>query len=258
MSNKPFMVTLVPSADVDLGRWMIQHWEFAYDEHAHAPVFHALALKWYGFGSFDYPLLVDGKNYYPTPDKMVAHFDQFAAPKKRLLPDQTTEKALYDEVMSLQDELRHGLGNGAVHWAYYKLLPHKNLTWAGFTTGIPWYEKFFLTFGYGLIAYLLSKGLGLGEDDSKIALEKVYKGFDRVDALLSDGRQFLAGDRLTFADLSYATAAAPMILARGYGGHLPALEDCPEDIKSVVSELRARPAGQFCQKLYDRYRTPAR
>ena len=51
MSKKPILVTLLPSVDVDLGRWLLQHWQVDYDEHPHAPIFHVLALKWYGVGN---------------------------------------------------------------------------------------------------------------------------------------------------------------------------------------------------------------
>ena len=45
MAGKPFLVTLLPSVDVDLGRWLLQCWRRDYAEHPHAPVFHILALN---------------------------------------------------------------------------------------------------------------------------------------------------------------------------------------------------------------------
>ena len=115
--------------------------------------------------------------------------------------------------MKLRHEFRYGMGNGTVHWAYYQLLPHKNLTWAGFTTGVPWWETLFLTFGYAIIKYLMFKALSLGPEDAQKGLDKVKAGFDRCDQILSDGRQYLAGDRLTLADLAFVTSGAPMVLA---------------------------------------------
>jgi glutathione S-transferase len=43
--TKPFMVTLLPSTDCDIGRWLLQHYHIDYVEHPHAPPFHVLALK---------------------------------------------------------------------------------------------------------------------------------------------------------------------------------------------------------------------
>ncbi len=43
-------------ADVDLGRWLMAHYEVDYTERPHAPIFHLLALKYWG--ADQYPLLV--------------------------------------------------------------------------------------------------------------------------------------------------------------------------------------------------------
>ncbi len=254
MAKKPFLVTLLPSVDVDLGRWLLQHWQMDYDEHPHAPIFHVLALKWYGVGPEDYPLFISDGQKYSAIEAMVAKFDPLAVLENRLVPDESTEKTLHDEVMRLQHDLRFGVCNGTVHWAYYHFLPRKDLTWTSFTTGVPWWETLFLSFGYGIIKYLMFKALGLGPEDAQKGLDTVMAGFDQCDALLSDGRQYLLGDRLTLADLAFATAGAPMVLANGYGGHLPSINQVPPEMFSVMSELRARPAGAYIQRIYDQHR----
>jgi len=100
----------------------------------------------------------------------------------------------------------------------------------------------------------MTRGLQLSAENAEKGLLEVCKGFDRVDALLADGRRFLAGDRLTLADLAFATSGAPMVLANGYGGHLPTIDKVPQDMQAVMNALRARPAGAFIQRLYDEYR----
>ena len=101
---------------------------------------------------------------------------------------------------------------------------------------------------------MMFKGLGLSEATSLTALAAVHAGFDEVEARLADGRSFLCGDRLSLADLAFATSGAPMVLARGYGGHLPGFDALPPEMKDVMGPLRDRPAGQFIQRLYDDYR----
>lgn len=222
MIKPPFMVTLLPSVDVDLGRWLMQHWGFAYTERPHAPIFHILALLWWGFGKDDYPLLIDGDTKTPTIEKIVAAYDGKAPPDKRLVPDPQAEPELHAEVMDLQHRMRYDMGEGTVHWAYFHFLQHKNVVWPSLTTGVPWYETAFLSLGgYGIIKALMFKGLGLSPTDAQSALDKIHTAWDEIDQRLSDGRQFLCGDRLTLADLAFATSGAPMILAEGYGGHLP-------------------------------------
>ncbi len=101
------------------------------------------------------------------------------------------------------------------------------------------------------------KALSLGPEDAQKGLDKVKAGFDRCDQILSDGRQYLAGERLTLADLAFAASGAPMVLADGYGGHLPTLDKVPPEMRSVIMELRARPAGAFIQRIYDEHRLKA-
>lgn len=52
-----------------MGRWLLHHWGMDYAERPHAPIFHALALKWCGAGAFDDPLLVRGGANCPTVDQ---------------------------------------------------------------------------------------------------------------------------------------------------------------------------------------------
>ncbi|HET8702133.1 MAG TPA: glutathione S-transferase C-terminal domain-containing protein [Nitrococcus sp.] len=247
----PFLVTLLPSTDVDLGRWLLQHYAVSYQERPHAPVFHALALKWYGFSADDYPLFVAGVDKIPTIDKLLPYLEARAPAERRLLPE---DAALREQVIAAGHEYRFGLGGGVVDWAYYNFLPHRRLTSAAFTTGVPWFEKLLVPLAYPLIRRLMTRALRLDAAKAEQGLAAVRAGFDRVDAQLADGREFLYGEHLTYADLAFAAAAAPMVLARGYGGHLPSIEEVTPQMQEVMRALRARPAGAFIQQMYDRYR----
>lgn len=254
----PKMVTLLPSTDVDLGRWLMQHWDLPYREKPHAPIFHVLALLWNGVGKDDYPLLVGPDRKIPTIDKFLSEFDPKAAPDRRLVPDAESEPALNSEVMDFQKSARFDMGGGVVHWAYYHFLQHRKVVWPSITTGVPWWEVGFLSLGgYPIIKGLMFKALKLSAEDAAQSLDTVRKAFDATDTRLADGRQFLYGDRLTIADLAFAASAAPMVLANGYGGHLPALEATPPEMQTVFQELRARPSGAFIQRMYDSYRLAA-
>lgn len=253
-AGEPFLVTLLPSTDVDLGRWLLQHYGVGYHEHPHAPVFHALALKWYGFSADDYPLFVADSNKIPTIDKMLPYLDARAPAKRRLLPE---DPARREQVIAAGYQYRFGMGGGVVDWAYYNFLPHRRLTHASFTTGVPWFEKLLVPPAYPLIRWLMTRALQLDAAKAEQGLATAYAGFDQADALLADGREFLHGERLSYADLAFAAAAAPMVLARGYGGYLPPIEAVTPPMQDVMRALRERPAGAFIQRMYDRYRTGA-
>jgi glutathione S-transferase len=74
---------------------------------------------------------------------------------------------------------------------------------------------------------------------------------DRIAARLADGRPYLAGDRFTAADLTFAAMTAPSILPSRYGVTLPDPNVIPEDAAAFVRGCREHPAGAFAMRLYD-------
>ena len=135
-----------------------EHYDVAYEERPHAPVFHILALKWYGFGKDDYPLMIDKPKFYPTIPKIFDLYQPEADAERSLLPD---DADLKKQVMDAQHYFRYSMGGGTVNWAYFHLLPHKNLTWKSFPTGVPWFETLTLAIAYPVIKLLMFKELGL-------------------------------------------------------------------------------------------------
>jgi glutathione S-transferase len=56
------------------------------------------------------------------------------------------------------------------------------------------------------------------------------------------------------SDLAFAVAAAPVVLPSGYGGPMPSFSQMPSEVQTVVSEMRAHPAGTFALRIYQEYR----
>jgi glutathione S-transferase len=97
--------------------------------------------------------------------------------------------------------------------------------------------------------------LGVTEARAAVALERTHQSFAAVDALLADGRPYLCGDRLSYADLTFASLAALAVLPPEYAGrslHGPPvrIEDLDPDWQAEVQALRARPAGRYALALY--------
>lgn len=253
MTN-PLLITLLPSSDVDLGRWLLSHYGMTYTERPHAPIFHVLALKYWGVGADDYPLFVRESDKFGGIDKMLPELDGAAAAPLKLLPDPQTEPDLHKQVQDLQYYARWDMGTDVVNWSYWNLLKYKSVVWPSITTDVPWYEKLTCLLAFRLIRALMYKGLKLDQSVADTSLQKIYQGWDKFDEILSDGRQYLVGDRLTFADLALAASGGPMILAQGYHGMLPNHALCPVFMQKVYQDLRQRPTGLFIQRIYDRHR----
>lgn len=257
MRKKNLLVTLQPSSGVDTARWLMGHYEIDYEERPHAPIFHVLALKWWGQGPEDYALLVepDGKKTFGRLP-ISQRFDGAAAADKKLIPDEKTEEDLYHQVIDLVTWAGMVPGTAVVNWSYFNLLKYKWVVWPSIVTNVPWYEKLFCLLAFRVIRGLMYKGLGLDQQVSDEALKTIYASYDRIDKLLADGRKYLCGDRLTLADISVAALFGPSILVQGYGGHLPNQIKCPDYMQDVFKELRERPTGKFIQRMYDEHRVP--
>ncbi len=252
--SKPLLITLLPSADVDLGRWLLSHYGVSYTERPHAPIFHVLALKSWGVGKDDYPLFVQDGQKYGGIDKMLALLDGAAPAALKLVPDPDKEPELAKQAEDLQYYARWKMGHDVVLWSYWNFLKYKSVVWPSISYKVPWYEKLICLLAFPAIRALMYKGLKLDQAVADKALAEVQAGFDKFDAVLADGREYLAGDRLTFADLALATSAGPMVLAQGYHGMLPNQARCPDYMQKVYAELRQRPTGLHVQRIYDRHR----
>jgi glutathione S-transferase len=97
--------------------------------------------------------------------------------------------------------------------------------------------------------------LGVTPSRAVKALERTRQTFDEVDALLADGRRYLLGDSLSFADITFASLAALAVLPPEYAGRSLEgrrlfVEDLDPDWRAEVEAFRRRPAGRFVLRLY--------
>lgn len=257
MSNGNLLITLRPSSGVDLGRWVLQHHKVAYTERPHSPIFHVLALKRWGVGSEDYPLFVTAKGCKLKGNPDILYFvEKDLHPADRLIPDAGAEPDLNREVTEFTNWLYDTVSGDVVKYSYFHLLKYKGTVWPSLTTGVPWYEKLVWFLAFPLLRALMYRGLKLDKSVADAALADIYKTFDRIDAMLADGREYLSGGRLTYSDISVAALYGPMILAQGYQGFLPNQAGCPAFLTGVYQRLRQRPTGLFIQRIYDRHRPP--
>lgn len=256
MAKTPLLIILLPSSGCDLGRWILAHYGVEYRERPHAPIFHVLALKAWGAGKDDYPLYVeaDRKTKITNVRKLAEHFDGAAAEDKKLFPNPKAEPELADQMEAALEYYHTHLSNRVVFWSYWNFLKYKSLAWPSMTTKVPFHEKLICWLAFPVIRSLMYAGLKLDQSVADEALKSIYAGFDHYDAMLSDGRPYLSGERMTYADIGVAASLAPMILAQGYHGMLPNHAKCPVFMQKIYTELRQRPTGLFIQRLYDEHR----
>ena len=157
------------------------------------------------------------------------------------------------------------LGNDVRVWVYSRIFARRDLTlrsWGIEEPRVPGWQRALLRAGTPLLRFAVRRMLGVHPARAARALERTREAFDRVDALLADGRRYLAGDALSFADITFASLAALAVLPPEYGGRAIdgrrlGIEDLEPDWRAQVEAFRARPAGQFVLRLYREERLAA-
>jgi glutathione S-transferase len=144
-------------------------------------------------------------------------------------------------------------------WVYSHVLRDRALTlrtWGFEERSIPRWQRALLFVATPLLAFAVRRMLGVTRARAERALERTRETFDHVDRMLADGRRFLLGESLTFADITFASLGALAVLPAEYpGGRLTGRRVRLDDVRSEawrreIERFRSRPSGQFILRLY--------
>jgi glutathione S-transferase len=252
---KPILITFPPSLDSETSRFLVEHYGIASSERRHALIFCFFVTLWHGYTPV-FPLLYGDSFRLVGPRPIVDHFDPTSPPELKLLP---TDPNQLRQVESDWTLFNVTLAFATADFAYYYLLPHRDIMIRPLTEGVPAFERKAVERAYPVFAGLLKMLLRLSLSKAQQSVAQIRTIFDSVDARLGGGRKFLVGDRLTLSDLAFAVAAAPVVLPAGYGGPIPSFDQLPSEVQAVVTEMRGHPAGAFALRIYQeqRYRLGA-
>lgn len=264
------LITIPPSNDCEIARWLLELCRVPFDERAHAPVIHELVLDWYGQrrekrrqiaalraagdsrGPQTYPLLVgDGRKLWNVR-QLLADLVERSAEAEGLLPDGGT-----DELWRLCKPLHDDFTAHPAVWYYTLVLPHRRLTTPCFVAGVPWIERELTRIAYPLIAAAIRHVGKLDDDRARQAAAAISATFEDVAERMRDGRQCLCGDRFTLVDLVFAASAAPIVAVDGYGATpaaLPEYADLPAAMRHQIDAWRRHPTGQYVLRVYREHR----
>lgn len=243
---KPLLVTVPVSPFCELARWTLERLEVPYVEQGHVPMLHLLATRMHGGGGV-VPVLDTGVMSLTDARQVLDHYEPLAAPSLRLYPVDPRAAA---EARQLFDQFFGVLAGAVRAWAYAYMLPHRASTSRVWCIGVPLAERLAVRVAYPLLAMAVHHALALKPDSIAVQGPVIETIFGQVDDRLRDGRRYLVGDRLTAADMAFASLAAPAVIPPEYGGPMPTVDELPPPMRAGVEAFRARPAGQFLLRLY--------
>jgi hypothetical protein len=243
------LITFPPSLDSELSRFLVDHYRIEHREQRHTLIFSSFATLRHG-ATILFPLLYTERYRLSTVRQIVDRFEPMCPPELKLLPGGLDGKQVEADWSTFNDTLAFS----TAIFAYYHLLPHREIMIRPLSEGAPDFEVSAVTRAYPVFAGLLRLLLFLTSGRAEEALVRARAVLQGVDDRLADGRRYLVGGALSLSDVAFAVAAAPLVLPQAYGGPLPSLEQMPEAIRAVIAETRDRPSGRFALRIYRDHR----
>ncbi|MDB5692906.1 MAG: hypothetical protein JWO81_1969 [Alphaproteobacteria bacterium] len=240
------MITFAPTLDSEQARMLLRYYGVPYRENDHLVPFVLLPVKLHG-GESEVPF-VYGKGVKVAQPRPIAQFyDQNVPTEFRLIPTEPAAAAQFEADWQMYNGT---MSAGTAIFAYYYLLQQRQLMAPIFAAPTSWFERLIMPVFYPIMRNLISSRLKLSPEAAQQAHDKIVSTFAETDKRVADGRLYLQGDRMTLGDIALVSAAAPMLLPKGYGTRLPTLEQMPPPMRTLMDQLRGTPTAAFVQRFY--------
>jgi glutathione S-transferase len=243
-SAPPVRLLTIPfSHYCEKARWALDHTGIPYVEEAYLPGRHFRPVR--DAGGKTVPVLVTPEGPVTDSADIVLWCDAHAPADRKLYP---TDPAARAEVEAIEALCNRPLGVSSRLLAYHHLLPTPGLLLEVVRPSLTGVQAFFFPFVMRLVRPLIRRRYRVDDAHAAEAMETVRRVFAEVGARLGS-RAWLVGDRMSAADLTFASLAAPVVAPEGHPATSAAVE--PKGaLRSLILEFRATPAGQHAQRVY--------
>jgi len=147
--SQAVLITFPPALDSELSRFLLAHYGVVHEERRHTLFFSSFATLWYG-RSILFPLVYSDAYQLDTVRKMIDYFDPRLQDRSLLLAGREREQVEADWVT-----MNDTLGSATTTFAYYHLLPHRDIMIRPLSEGAPDYEVGAVRWAYPLFAGFL-------------------------------------------------------------------------------------------------------
>ncbi|AKT38578.1 glutathione S-transferase family protein [Chondromyces crocatus] len=246
----PRLITIPFSHYCEKARWALEYAGVAFTEEAYLPPFHAPVSLRAG-GTRQVPLLIEDDGVFPDSTAIMQWASRKATPERGLYGDTEAERR---EIEAFEAQLDKDLGPHTRRLVYFHLLRNTGLLMKLASPGAQPWQLVSFTVMLPLLRVVLRKSLDITPASTERSLTKIGTTFARVGERLLDGRPFLVGTRLSAADLTFASLAAPVLFPSRYGARLPSVDALPSELRARVQAWREHPAGRWALGIYEQYR----
>lgn len=260
-NNLPRLITIAPSHYCDKVRWGMKILNYSYTEESFPPIFHMIGTKKYQSRSV--PLLATDDDIIKDSTDILKYIDK---EHNILYPEDKKH-----EVEELEEIFDTKLGPHTRRFVYYHILNEPELIYQDFcNTSHQFYDSMFQTF-FPFFKILMKKSMSINAESAERSKNKILEVFSLVEEKLSDGRKYLTGNKITSADITFASLGAPVIMPLNYKAYKKKYEidsdlnkdsntddkehdyinDLPDIFAEEIREFRKMIAGKF---IYDMYK----
>ena len=243
------LITIPISHYCEKVRWALDLLKLPYTEEKHVPAFHRSATRKYGGSSV--PVLVSKSGNFTDSTDILHYLDTISSSGFRLYP---IEPELRREVEELEELFDTRLGVDIRSWAYFYQLHNRETMRKAWCKGTPLFERVGFEIAFPLISAKVRQTYNITAESAAISLQGLREVFETVNQRLADDRPYLAGDRISAADLTFAALAAPVLQPPEHPVLVAKIEELPIEMASVIRELQATVAGNHALRLYRQQR----
>lgn len=245
LDNSARLITIPISHYCEKVRWALTKLKIPFVEEGHMPPFHKFVTSRVGGSST--PVLLTKTGAFTDSTDILKYLNSIVSDDDKLYP---AEPELCKQVEDLEELFDSKLGPCTRRWGYSYVMNDKKCMRSSWTTNVPLIEKVLFPIVFPKMRSIARQKLDINSDSVTKAYETIGSIFEQVNELLSDGRIYLVGDRLSAADITFAALAAPVIAPSEHPMRGSSLEDLPPKMVSEIREFRATPAGTFVLRLY--------
>lgn len=246
--KRPLLISIPVSHYVEKVRWGLDLAGIPFRERGRLPMLHWTSTYPAG-GGRTVPVLITADGVFGDSTDILRWAAGRGPTGGRLYPADAADAVLADE-----ERFDAEVGPATRRLAYMALLGDDALLRAQLSAGLPAFDRGFLRATFPAWRAALIRGLALNERAAGRSRERLQRVFDDVGARLSDGRPFLQGDRMTAADITFASLAAPVLLPENHGGTMFGASRVPAGVLRETESWRAHPAGAWALALYGTHR----
>jgi len=243
-SSTPRLVVLGPSHFCEKAKWALERYSIQVDIDTQAPGFHSMATK--GKGST--PCLIFQDGTFKDDSTLILHWID-EQPSSSALPKLFPADCAAD-VEAECARLDAGLGVDARLIVYAHAFD-SIAVYEALTLNTPgWQQALFAIGVWPVVKGVMRDRMHISLENGVAALERVRAEYERVSALLADGRQYLYGNKFTAADLTFCALSIPVLgVSSLFEKH-----EKPLALQQIHDELRATPAGAYAVRILEQQR----